>query len=506
MQLVDFKVRVINSEAATAAGVRVVIESRDEEDVWGTVGSARTSSRPVGLPWSTASKCKNVRKSEETSWRATPCPSPSVNCPSNTITPRRKPVGTRSGKSRGTFTASPGSRQEVLLHCHSASERDRRAAPGACLEQHASGHSHPVEADAGLRDALDARDRSCGHRHAGGRRAAASDEEQKTRHDLGRGGLVERIWAWKNEYQTRILGQLKQMGCSCDWARTRFTLDPICAMAVRHTFFSLFRERLIYRGKRLVNWDTLLQTAVADDEVFHETVQGHFWYMYYPVIDPKPGEPDKVTVATTRPETMLGDTAVAVHPDPAAALDKAEAELADRLAAAPEKEKGDLRAALDDVRRRRSTLLPKLEQLAAMARDGRMVTLPLLNRPIPLVADGWAKPELGTGCVKITPAHDPNDYDVGKRQGLPMINILNKDGTLNASAGPYQGLVVMEAREKVVADLNSWVSWPRPRTARSTWRTPIAPRLPSSRCWPISGLSRWSGWPRRPWTRWWTAG
>ncbi len=280
-------------------------------------------------------------------------------------------------------------------------------------------------------------------------------EEQKTRHDLGREGLVERIWAWKNEYQTRILNQLKQMGCSCDWARTRFTLDPICAMAVRHTFFSLFRERLIYRGKRLVNWDTLLQTAVADDEVFHETVQGHFWYMYYPVIDPKPGEPDKVTVATTRPETMLGDTAVAVHPDPAAALDKAEAELADRLAAAPEKEKGDLRAALDDVRRRRSTLLPKLEQLAAMARDGRMVTLPLLNRPIPLVADGWAKPELGTGCVKITPAHDPNDYDVGKRQGLPMINILNKDGTLNASAGPYQGLVVMEAREKVVADLNS---------------------------------------------------
>ena len=150
-------------------------------------------------------------------------------------------------------------------------------------------------------------------------------EEKQTRHDLGREGLVRRIWAWKAEYEARILSQLKQMGCSCDWQRTRFTLDPVCARAVRHTFFSLFREKLIYRGKRLVNWDTMLQTAVSDNEVFHETVPGHFWYFHYPVIDPKPGEPRHVTIATTRPETMLGDTAVAVHPDPAAALAKAEA-------------------------------------------------------------------------------------------------------------------------------------------------------------------------------------
>ena len=278
-------------------------------------------------------------------------------------------------------------------------------------------------------------------------------EEQKTRHDLGREGLVERIWSWKDEYEARILSQLKQMGCSCDWARTRFTLDPICARAVRHTFFSLFRERLIYRGKRLVNWDTLLQTAVADDEVFHETVSGHFWYFHYPVIDPKPGEPAYVTIATTRPETMLGDTAVAVHPDPAAALDRAEVELEARLAAAPAKEKAGLEAELADVRLRRKTLLAELVRLRDMAQDGRCVMLPLLERPIPLVADEWAKPELGTGCVKITPAHDPNDYEVGLRQGLPMPNILNPDGTLNENAGPYRGLSVMDARQRVVADL-----------------------------------------------------
>lgn len=278
-------------------------------------------------------------------------------------------------------------------------------------------------------------------------------EEKKTRHDLGREGLVARIWTWKEEYETRILGQLKQMGCSCDWARTRFTLDPICARAVRHTFFRFFREGLIYRGKRLVNWDTALQTVVSDDEVFHETVPGHFWYFRYPVIDPRPGEPTHVTLATTRPETMLGDTAVAVHPDPAAALDKAEAELLDRIAAAPEKIKAELRAELDDVRARRETLLPELLKLRDMAIDGRQVMLPLVDRPIPLVADEWAKPEMGTGSVKITPAHDPNDYEVGLRKKLPMVNILNLDGTLNENAGPYRGLSVMKARERVVADL-----------------------------------------------------
>ena len=152
------------------------------------------------------------------------------------------------------------------------------------------------------------------------------EEEKITRHDLGktvqeaRENLVARIWKWKAAYEARIIGQLKQMGCSCDWQRTRFTLDDVCARAVRETFFTLFKENKIYRGKRLVNWDTFLQTAVSDDEVFHEAVKGHFWHFRYPVVNPKPGEPTHVTIATTRPETMLGDTAVAVHPDPAGAL------------------------------------------------------------------------------------------------------------------------------------------------------------------------------------------
>jgi len=279
-------------------------------------------------------------------------------------------------------------------------------------------------------------------------------EEKITRHELGREGLVKRIWDWKEAYEARIIGQLKEMGCSCDWQRTRFTLDPICARAVRHTFFSLFKDELIYRGKRLVNWDTALQTAVSDDEVFHEAVSGHFWYFRYPVIDPKPGEPQHVTIATTRPETMLGDTAVAVHPDPAAALDKAEADLQARLASVPEKEKAALRAQLDDVRGRRETMLDELLKLRDMALDGRTLLLPLLEREIPLIADEWARPELGTGCVKITPAHDPNDYEVGLRRDLPMVNILNLDGTLNENAGPYEGQTVMVSRENVVADLD----------------------------------------------------
>jgi valyl-tRNA synthetase len=278
-------------------------------------------------------------------------------------------------------------------------------------------------------------------------------EEKLSRHELGREGLVARIWQWKDEYESRIIGQLKQMGCSCDWQRTRFTLDDVCARAVRETFFRLFKEGKIYRGKRLVNWDTFLQTAVSDDEVFHETVEGHFWYINYPVIEPKPGEPKHVTVATTRPETMLGDTAVAVHPDPAAALDKAEAELRERLAAAPSKEKPEIQAQIDEVQRRKKEMLPALIKLRDMATAGRKVMLPLLNRPIPLIADDWAKPELGTGSVKITPAHDANDYDVGLRCNLPMINILNVDGTLNDNAGPYAGQTVMKARDKVVADL-----------------------------------------------------
>jgi valyl-tRNA synthetase len=279
------------------------------------------------------------------------------------------------------------------------------------------------------------------------------EEEKLTRHDIGREKLVERIWNWKESYERRILGQLKEMGCSCDWQRARFTLDPVCARAVRHTFFHMFKDKLVYRGKRLVNWDTFLHTAVSDDEVFHETVPGNFWYFHYPVIEAKPGEPTEVMIATTRPETMLGDTAVAVHPDPAGAMDKVERDLNERLATASDKQKPEIQAQLDALAERRVTHLPLLETLRDMAVDGRMLTLPLLNREIPLVADEWAKPEMGTGCVKITPAHDPNDYEVGLRLSLPMINILNLDGTLNEAAGPYVGQTVPEAREAVVADL-----------------------------------------------------
>ncbi len=276
-----------------------------------------------------------------------------------------------------------------------------------------------------------------------------------TRHDLGREKLVEKIWAWKDQYEIRILGQLKQMGCSCDWSRTRFTLDDTCARAVRHTFHDLFGKSLIYRGKRLVNWDTFLQTTVSDDEVFSKKTNGHFWHLLYPVIDPKPGEPAHITVATTRPETMLGDTAVAVHPDPSAALKKVASELNDKLKKCAEAEKADVQAQIDALNQRREDMLSQLELLRDMAADGRKLMLPLMDREIPLVCDQWAKPELGSGCVKITPAHDPNDYEVGIRCGLEMINIMNADGTLNAEAGSYAGLTMKQGRKKVVADLEA---------------------------------------------------
>jgi valyl-tRNA synthetase len=230
------------------------------------------------------------------------------------------------------------------------------------------------------------------------------DEEKKNRHDLGRKGLVERIWQWKDQYEKRILSQLRQLGCSCDWARTRFTLDPGCARAVRTTFFRMFKDGLIYRGKRLVNWDTQLQTSVADDETFTETVKGGFWTFRYPV----KGSNEFIRFSTTRPETMLGDTAVAVHP-------------AD-------------------------------ERFAHLI--GQTVTIPLLGREIPIIADGLlVKKELGTGAVKVTPAHDPNDYACGVRHKLPMINILNPDGTINENGGPYAGLDRYEARKRVNEDM-----------------------------------------------------
>lgn len=315
-------------------------------------------------------------------------------------------------------------------------------------------------------------------------------EEKLSRHDLGREKLVERIWEWKHEYEARILGQLKQLGCSCDWRRTRFTLDEICARAVRHTFFEMFKAGLIFRGKRLVNWDTFLQTAVSDDEVYHDPVKGHFWHFRYPVIDPKPGEPTHVTIATTRPETMLGDTAVAVHPDPAAALGKAEAELREKLAVASDKEKKAVEAEIESIGVRRQDMLPLLLKLRDMARAGRKLRLPLANREIPLITDEWAKPELGSGAVKITPAHDPNDYDVWKRHpeiGQPL-NIMNADGTLNdAVPEKYRGLKMhTKAREAVVADLVE-LSLHNPETEREDReidlahsdrsKTPIEPYL-----------------------------
>ena len=281
------------------------------------------------------------------------------------------------------------------------------------------------------------------------------EEEKLSRHDLGREKLVERIWQWKEQYEARILGQLKQLGCSCDWERTRFTLDDQCARAVREFFFKLFKDGNVYRGKRLVNWDTYLQTAVSDDEVFHEEVKGNFWHFKYPVIDPQPGEPTHVTIATTRPETMLGDTAVAVHPDPSAALARTQAELEQRLAAAPDKEKDEIQSQIDNIRERRESYLPKLTQLCDMAQRGVHLQLPLTDRTIPLICDPWAKPELGSGCVKITPAHDANDYEVWQRNPeIGAINILNPEGTLNDQVPEkYRGLIIPKARKAVVADL-----------------------------------------------------
>ena len=292
------------------------------------------------------------------------------------------------------------------------------------------------------------------------------EDEGLSRHDLGREELVRRIWDWKDQYEARILGQLKQMGCSCDWERTRFTLDEVCAKAVRHTFFKLFEDGLIFRGKRLVNWDTQLQTAVADDEVYHETVKGHFWHFKYPVIDGKPGEPEHVIIATTRPETMLGDTAVAVNPDPEGELNRREEKLRAELATATGKERAEIEARLERIAGRRETHLPLLITLRDMARDGRLVMLPLVDRPIPLVCDEHADPELGTGAVKITPAHDQNDYDVGQRLSLPMINVLTADGkvaqiiepdgSVNANSGRYAGLpFATVGRKKVVEDLEA---------------------------------------------------
>lgn len=283
------------------------------------------------------------------------------------------------------------------------------------------------------------------------------EREGKTRNDIGREALVARIWEWKEEYQERIVRQQQEMGCSCDWERQRFTMDDVCTAAVRETFFRMFRDGLIYRGNRLVNWDCFLQTAIADDEVEHRKVAGKFWHLRYPVAEPRSGEPEFVTVATTRPETMLGDVAVAVHPEPRVELERQISVLRDRLAAAANKDRSEIESEVARLEARIESHLPALEKLVAMANDGRTLMLPLQDREIPLILDDWAKPGLGSGCVKITPAHDPNDYDVWQRHrdALHAINILEKDGTLSANAGAYAGLDRFDARKRVVADLDA---------------------------------------------------
>jgi len=230
------------------------------------------------------------------------------------------------------------------------------------------------------------------------------NSENLTRHDIGRKEFIKRIWDWKHESGGTITRQLRRMGCSVDWSRERFTMDEGLSRAVNETFVRLYEDGLVYRGKRLVNWDPVLHTAVSDLEVVSEEESGHLWHMRYPLADGN----GHVVVATTRPETMLGDTAVAVHPD--------------------------------DER-----YLPLI---------GKYIRLPLTNREIPVIADDYVDREFGTGCVKITPAHDFNDYEMGKRHNLPMINIFTIDACINDEiSSNYTGMDRFEARKRIVADL-----------------------------------------------------
>ena len=230
------------------------------------------------------------------------------------------------------------------------------------------------------------------------------NSEDLTRHDIGREKFIERIWEWKHESGGTITRQLRRMGSSVDWSRERFTMDKGLSRAVNETFVKLHEEGLIYRGKRLVNWDPVLHTAVSDLEVVSEEESGHLWHMRYPLADGS----GHLVVATTRPETMLGDTAVAVHPD-------------------------------DE---RYQSLI------------GKTIRLPLTEREIPVIADDYVDREFGTGCVKITPAHDFNDYEMGKRHNLPIINILTVDASINDEvASNYTGMDRFEARKRIVEDL-----------------------------------------------------
>ena len=228
-------------------------------------------------------------------------------------------------------------------------------------------------------------------------------EEGIEKEDIGREAFLERVWDWRKEYGGRIVSQLKKMGSSADWDRERFTMDEGCSKAVTDVFLKLYDKGWIYKGDRIINWCPVCQTSISDAEVEHEEQAGKFWHIYYPVV----GSDEKVEIATTRPETMLGDTAIAVHPD-------------------------------DE----RYTHL-----------KGKKVLLPIVNKEIPIVFDSYVDREFGTGVVKITPAHDPNDFEVGKRHDLPIINVLNDDATMNHNAGKYEGLDRYEARKKIVAEL-----------------------------------------------------
>ena len=228
------------------------------------------------------------------------------------------------------------------------------------------------------------------------------DKQGITRHDLGRERFVEEVWGWKAEYHSRITAQQKRMGISCDWGRERFTLDDGLSAAVLEAFITLYKEGLIYRGKRLVNWCPRCQSAISDLEVEYEEEQGTLYTFRYPL-----QEGGSLEVSTTRPETILGDTAVAVHPE--------------------------------DERYRDLV--------------GKTALVPALNRAIPVIADAYVDPAFGTGALKVTPGHDPNDYEIGLRHNLPMINIMNPDATLNAEAGPYAGQDRFAARKKLWADM-----------------------------------------------------
>ena len=232
----------------------------------------------------------------------------------------------------------------------------------------------------------------------------AMRKEGITKEEIGREKFLERAWAWKDQYGGRIVEQLKKLGSSCDWDRLRFTMDEGCNKAVNHVFKKLYDKGLIYRGERIINWCPHCKTSISDAEVVFEEKEGSFWHLRYPLSDGS----GYIELATTRPETMLGDTAVAVHPDD--------------------------------------------ERYKALV--GKTVILPLVNKEIPIIADSYVEQDFGTGVVKITPAHDPNDFEVGLRHNLPIINVMDDGGVINENGGKYAGMPALEARKQIVKDLD----------------------------------------------------